>query len=59
MMWTEDVARELIADRLRTLQAAYSPDPRPTASRRTRRWWRFVTHRPNRAARTRLAAGHG
>jgi hypothetical protein len=38
MMWTEDVARELVADRFRTLRAAYSPEARPAAApRRSRR----------------------
>ena len=40
MMWTEDVARELVADRFRTLRAAYSPEPRPVAASRRSRWRR-------------------
>ena len=36
MMLTQDAARELVADRLRALQAAYSPGPRPALSRRFR-----------------------
>jgi hypothetical protein len=52
MMLNDYVARELVADRLRTLQAAYSSAPRLAARRSGRRWrWR-PTHR------TSMAAGH-
>jgi hypothetical protein len=40
MTWNEDVARVLVADRLRTLRATYQPHPRPAALRRFRRRWR-------------------
>ena len=36
MILTEDAARELVADRLRTLQAAYSASNHPAMPRRTR-----------------------
>ena len=57
MMLTEDAARELVADRFRTLQAAYSTAQRPAVPRRTRRSWRLAFRRPS-AGRTSLAASH-
>lgn len=58
MMWSEHVARELVADRFRTLQEAYSPNPRTVVSRRFRRSRRLAARRPGQARRS-LAAGHG
>lgn len=58
MMLTEDAVRELVADRFRTLQAAYSSTQRPAVPRRTRRKWRLAFRRPN-PGRTSLAAGQG
>ncbi|HKY76323.1 MAG TPA: hypothetical protein VJS45_09295 [Acidimicrobiia bacterium] len=58
MMWSEYVARELVADRFRTLREAYSPNPRPMVPRRSRRSWRLAHRRPNPGRRS-LAAGHG
>jgi hypothetical protein len=51
MIWTQEASRVLVADRLHTLQAAYSPDPRPAAPRRSRRSRRIV-------CRASLAARH-
>ena len=63
MMLTQDAARELVADRLRTLQAAYSPVHRPAEPlhRPLRRKRRFALLRRRSTARgrTSLAAGHG
>ncbi|HZI38869.1 MAG TPA: hypothetical protein VFF24_11240 [Acidimicrobiia bacterium] len=58
MMCNEYVARELVADRFRTLQQAYSPDPRPRVPRRSRRSRRLAIRRPNPGPAS-LAAGHG
>lgn len=59
MMWTQDAARELVADRLRTLQAAYASDALPAMPRRTRRSWRLADRRAKaEPGRARLAAGH-
>lgn len=62
MILTEDAARELVADRLRTLQAAYSASNHPAMPRRTRRSWRLVGRRAKAEATptrpTNLAADH-
>ena len=52
LMWNDYAARELVADRFHTLQAAYSSAPRQAAPRRSGRTWRWrLTRRTSLAAR--------
>ena len=57
-MWNEYVARELVADRFRTLQESYSPYPRHVVPRRSRRSLRLAIRRQN-PRRTSLVTRHG